>query len=55
MCRPEAISGASILRVIQELGLDAQQADQFFDLLADQQLRANDQMQPLWDMEGLGQ
>ncbi|HEY5757646.1 MAG TPA: hypothetical protein VIU34_17580 [Steroidobacter sp.] len=38
--------------VIQELGLDAQQADQFFDLLADQQLRANDQMQPLWDMEG---
>jgi hypothetical protein len=38
--------------VIQELGLDAQQADEFFDLLADQQMRANDQMQPLWDMEG---
>lgn len=38
--------------VIQELNLDAQQADEFFDLLADQQMRANDQMQPLWAMEG---
>lgn len=38
--------------VVQELGLDAQQADEFFDLLADQQLRANDQMQPMWEMEG---
>ncbi|WP_129776058.1 hypothetical protein [Peristeroidobacter soli] len=37
--------------VIQELGLDPQQADAFFDLLADQQLRANEQMQPLWEME----
>lgn len=39
--------------VIQELGLNAQQADEFFDLLADQQLRANEQMQPVWDMEGV--
>jgi hypothetical protein len=39
--------------VIQELGLDAQQADEFFDLLADQQLRANELMQPVWDMEGV--
>ena len=39
--------------VIQELGLSAQQADDFFDLLADQQLRANEQMQSLWDMEGV--
>jgi len=38
--------------VIQELGLDSQQADEFFDLLADQQMRANDQMQPIWDMDG---
>jgi hypothetical protein len=37
--------------VIQELGLDAQQADEFFDLLADQQMRANDQMQQIWDMQ----
>lgn len=37
--------------VIQELGLDSQQADEFFDLLADQQMRANDQMQPLWEMD----
>jgi hypothetical protein len=39
--------------VIQELGLDSQQADAFFDLLAEQQLRANDEMQPVWDMEGV--
>jgi len=37
--------------VIQELGLDARQADEFFDLLADQQMRANEQMQPIWDMD----
>lgn len=37
--------------VIQELGLDPQQADEFFDLLADQQMRMNDQMQPVWDAE----
>lgn len=37
--------------VIQELGLDSQQADEFFDLLADQQMRANEQMQPVWDMD----
>lgn len=36
--------------VIQELGLSSQQADEFFDLLADQQMRANEQMQPLWEM-----
>jgi hypothetical protein len=39
--------------VIQELGLDAQQADEFFDLLADQQLRATELMQPVWEMEGV--
>jgi hypothetical protein len=39
--------------VVQELGLDAQQADEFFDLLADQQMRATDQMQPIWEMEGV--
>jgi len=38
--------------VIQELGLDSQQADEFFNLLADQQMRVNDQMQPVWDMDG---
>jgi hypothetical protein len=38
--------------VIEELGLDAQQADEFFDLLADQQMRTTDQMQPIWEMEG---
>jgi hypothetical protein len=38
--------------VIQELGLNSQQADEFFDVLADQQLRASEQMQPIWDMEG---
>jgi hypothetical protein len=35
--------------VIQELGLDQQQADEFLDLLADQQMRANEQMQSLWE------
>ncbi|MFC4310363.1 hypothetical protein ACFPN2_14820 [Steroidobacter flavus] len=39
--------------VVQELDLDSQQADAFFDLLAEQQLRANDQMQGLWEMEGV--
>ena len=39
--------------VIQELGLDSQQADEFFDLLADQQLQANDRMQSLWDVDGM--
>lgn len=37
--------------VIQELGLDSQQADEFFDLLADQQMRANEQMQPIWELD----
>ena len=35
--------------VIQELGLDPQQADEFFDLLAEQQLRQNERMEPLLD------
>lgn len=39
--------------VIQELGLDARQAEEFFGLLADQQLRASEQMEPLWDVEEL--
>ncbi|WP_116807503.1 hypothetical protein [Steroidobacter cummioxidans] len=39
--------------VIAELGLDAQQADEFFDLLADQQMRTTEQMQPLWEMESM--
>jgi hypothetical protein len=36
----------------QELGLDQQQTDRFFDLLSDQQMRASEQLQPMWDMEG---
>nr|WP_298717568.1 hypothetical protein [uncultured Steroidobacter sp.] len=39
--------------VIAELGLDPQQAEQFFDLLADQQLRTSEVMQPVWEMDGL--
>lgn len=35
--------------VIQELGLDTQQADEFFNLLAEQQLRTNERMEPLWE------
>jgi hypothetical protein len=38
--------------VAQELGLDQQQTDGFFDLLSDQQLRSTDLLQPMWDMEG---
>jgi hypothetical protein len=37
--------------VIQELGLDSQQADEFFNMLADQQMRASEQMEPLWDAD----
>jgi alcohol dehydrogenase len=37
--------------VIQELGLGSQQADEFFDLLADQQMRTNEQMQQIWEMD----
>jgi hypothetical protein len=36
--------------VIEELGLDPQQAESFFTLLADQQLRMQEQMEPLWEV-----
>lgn len=39
--------------VVQELGLDPQQANEFFDLLADQQQRATDGVEALWDMDGM--
>ena len=39
--------------VIEELGLSPQQADEFFELLVDQQLRMNEQMPPFWDMDGI--
>jgi hypothetical protein len=35
--------------LIQELGLDPQQAEEFFALLADQQIRSSERMEPLWD------
>lgn len=38
--------------VVQELGLDPQQASEFFDLLADQQQRLTDQMESLWEVQG---
>lgn len=38
--------------IADALGMDPQQTDQFFDLLADQQRRATDELQPMWDMEG---
>lgn len=37
--------------VIQELGLDPGQADEFFGLLADQQLRSNEQMAQFWEVD----
>lgn len=37
--------------VIQELGLDQAQAEDFFAMLADQQLRVTEQMEPLWEVE----
>lgn len=37
----------------EELGLSPEQTDQLFNLLADQQLRHNDQAEPMWDTEGL--
>jgi hypothetical protein len=37
--------------VIQEMGLDPQQADDFFNMLADQQMRSSEQMGPLWDAD----
>jgi hypothetical protein len=39
--------------VAQELGLTPEQTDQLFDLLADQQMRNNEQAESLWDAEGL--
>jgi hypothetical protein len=41
--------------VADALGMDPQQTDQFFELLAEQQMRATDQLQPMWDMEGKDQ
>lgn len=38
--------------VVQELELDRQQAEEFFEMLADQQQRATEQMEPLWQAEG---
>ncbi|MDY6948463.1 MAG: hypothetical protein SXG53_22410 [Pseudomonadota bacterium] len=37
--------------VIQELGLDSQQAEEFFNMLADQQMRSSEQMEPLWEAD----
>ena len=37
--------------VIQELGLDQAQAEDFFELLAEQQMRGTEEMEPLWEME----
>jgi hypothetical protein len=36
----------------QELGLTAEQTEQLFDLLVDQQLRNNEQAEVIWDTEG---
>jgi hypothetical protein len=38
--------------VAEELGLDARQTDEFFAMLSDQQMRASDSLEPMWDMEG---
>lgn len=38
-----------------ELGFDQQQTDEFLELLSDQQLRASDVLQPMWDLEGKDQ
>lgn len=35
--------------VTEELGFDPTQAEEFFAMLAEQQLRVDEQMQPLWD------
>lgn len=37
--------------VIEELGLTQQQAEEFFGMLADQQLRTNETMQPMWEAQ----
>jgi hypothetical protein len=39
--------------VAQDLGLTAEQTEQLFDLLAEQQLRNSDQVDSMWDTEGL--
>ena len=39
--------------VIQELGLDQQQAEEFLNMLADQQMRATEQMEPFWEAEAM--
>lgn len=47
--------GRSYPGLVEELGLDAKQADEFFGLLSDQQMRSSEQMENLWDMEGKDQ
>lgn len=37
--------------VIEELGLDSQQAEEFFGMLTDQQMRSSEQMEPLWEAD----
>lgn len=37
----------------QELGLNPEQTDQLFDLLAEQQMRVNERAEMMWDAEGL--
>lgn len=44
--------GRSYPGLAEELGLDPKQADEFFGLLSDQQMRSSEQMEGLWDMEG---
>lgn len=44
--------GRSYPGLVEELGLDTKQADEFFGMLSDQQMRSSEQMEGLWDMEG---
>jgi hypothetical protein len=39
--------------VVEELGLDRQQAEDFFELLTDQQMRTSEQMETLWDFDSM--
>ena len=48
-----SLMGRSHPNVAQELGITAEQAEQLFDLLADQQMRNNEQPELLWDAEEL--
>ncbi|MBM0104240.1 hypothetical protein JM946_05760 [Steroidobacter sp. S1-65] len=41
--------------VAEELGLDRRQADEFFGMLADQQMRTNETMNPFWEMQPPGE